>query len=882
MNTYQQVRDFIFFKLKQIDVGDIDISAEIENAKSLSSIPEVSLKVFGNERIQLSDADWESMKSELETRLNVKMKQGILITGDKEQDRDRTWWTGKHREESDCYYWNRYREYLEDSLPRGVVRTINTDTDIVMNSLENPSINMFDRRGMVVGHVQSGKTGNYTGLICKAADAGYKFIVVIAGGMNNLRNQTQERLNEGFVGKDGGKPVGVGSENAQNDKLPISLTTKEQDFNTRDADRNAQSTNFDNTKNPVVLVIKKNTNSLRNVIDWLDRQYSNKVESHAMLMIDDESDYASIDTSKPENEPTAINKGLRKILAKFSKSVYVAYTATPYANIFIDHEAGHEQYEDDLFPRDFIYALNEPDNYFGARKIFLDPERKHLKTIDDYQDVIPIKHKKDIELPSVPDSLYEAIRVFLLNVAIRNLRADQVGKHNSMLIHATRFTATHQKIANHVEQYLTQAKEDVSVLGGLPNANQQSRIIQNLESTFYETYKDLEFSWSEVLKSLHSTISSVMVREVHQQTTIPLEYRKDVVTNAIVVGGTSLSRGYTLEGLSVSYFLRSTIFYDTLMQMGRWFGYREGYQDLCRIYLTESMIDNFGHIIESTEDLINDLRKMSSEGLTPKDFGLAVRAHPDSILQVTARNKQRNVTDFVHSICLDGKSKETSWLSINSEYRDDNLAAIRGMVHRLQDDYRSTEKKVGKHYLWREVEKQHAIDFLTEFKVYQNDSLGISSRMPIDFVKKYAHDVDTKWDVAIYSGEGEKEVITNVEFYRERRKVTVVGDCISVQNRQVSSGSAESIALDEEVKKRLKSSSGRREARENLERPLLMLHILEARDSKTEEIVDKNLAAFGVSFPSKISSNMQNVSLRINTVYQQQLLDLWDDEESDD
>lgn len=879
MSGYQHVKDFIFSRLARQDLHSDSILYEIENAKKLLINPGMDESVFGYKGISLSDSDWQYLQNELETQFNVKMEKGFLIV-DEAENRDRTWWTGKYRIESDCYYWNRYNKYLQKFLPPEVVRTIDIDTDIVMDNIENPSLGVFDRRGMVVGHVQSGKTGNYTGLICKAADAGYKFIVVIAGGMNNLRNQTQERLNEGFVGRDSRKPVGVGIGNAQSDKLPSSLTTKEQDFNTRDADRAAQGTNLDNTTNPVVLVIKKNTNSLTSVINWLDTQYPNKIDKHAMLMIDDESDYASIDTSKQESEPTAINKGLRKILAKFSKSAYVAYTATPYANIFIDHNAEDEEYEEDLFPRDFIYALNEPDNYFGARKIFLDPQRRYLRSIDDYQNVLPIKHKKDIELSSIPKSMYEAIRTFLINIAIRNLRAGQAGKHNSMLIHATRFTAVHQKIAHHVEQYLEKVQKDLLLYGKLENPNQQSNAIKNLEGTFNLVHRDIEFTWQEILSSLHSSIKTVVVREVHQKRARELVYRKDIATNAIVVGGTSVSRGYTLEGLSVSYFLRNTVFYDTLMQMGRWFGYREGYQDLCKIYLTESMIDNFGHIIESTEDLINDLRKMSDEGLTPKDFGLAVRSHPDSILQVTARNKQRNVTNFMHSICLDGKSKETSWLSENEDFRRGNLEVVKVMIRDLQNKYVNNGEPVGKHYLWRKINKQQVIDFFDKFRVYQNDSLGLSSRMPIDFITQYANDIDTEWDVAIYSGDGTREKIGDITFNRERRKISINGDCVSIQNRQVSSGSAESIALDEKVRAELKSN--RRAAREQLERPLLMLHILEARDKDTEEIFDESLAAFGVSFPSKISSNMQNISLRINTVYQQQLLNFLEDEESDD
>ncbi|MDC9721773.1 MAG: Z1 domain-containing protein [Urechidicola sp.] len=868
MNGYQEIKEFIFNKLKKSN--NIDIKLEIENAQKVLNVPEMDLNVFGISDISLGDADWQRMQEELETQFNVKMEQGILIKGKEQQNRDTTWWTGKAQQENESYYWGRYREHLKDSLPPEVVKTINDDTDSVMNNIENPTIENFDRRGMVVGHVQSGKTGNYAGLICKAADVGYKFIVVIAGGINNLRDQTQARLNESFIGKDGGAQIGVGKGDAKNDKLPISLTTKEKDFNKQDADRNAQGLNFEVIKTPVILVIKKNIHSLKNVIDWLDKQYPNKVENHAMLMIDDESDYASIDTSKAENEPTAINKGLRKILAKFNKSIYVAYTATPYANIFIDHQSGHEEYEDDLFPRDFIYALSAPDNYFGAREIFLDNDRKYLVSIDDYQDIIPAKHKKDFDLPSIPKSLYEAMRVFFLNIAIRYLRGQN--KHNSMLIHATRFTAVHQKLAFRVSQYLEQIQKEVNVYGRLPNANQQSSLIQCLEHTLNTKYSDLDFSWQEVLLSLCNIVNTVVYREVHQQTSVKLEYRNDVVTNAIVVGGTSLSRGYTLEGLSVSYFLRSTVFYDTLMQMGRWFGYREGYQDLCKVYMPETMIDNFGHIIDATEDLFADFKKMSDKNMTPKDFGLAVKSHPDSILQVTARNKQRNVTEFMHSMCLDGRSKETSWLSSKSEHIQSNLLTLEKTINQLQNY--SQFEKIGNNYLWREVDKQQIIDFLSNFKVYQNDAYGISSRMPINFIKEYAEDIKTNWDVALYSGGGKNEKIANIEFKREQRKVRLNNDCIEIQNRQVSTGTSESISLDRQTRKEL--GSNRKQVREKIEKPLLRLHILETQESE-------RLSAFGVSFPSKIISNTQNIKLKINTVYQQQLLDfLQYEEQSDD
>jgi hypothetical protein len=857
MNGYEKVKNFIFDRLKRAQCPDI--VAEISKAKKLANT-DLSKDIFNMDTaITLSNTDWQRMQSELETQFNIKTEIGILIKGQEQQKRDTTWWTGKVKQENKLYYWDRYRKYLNDSLSPIVIQTINTDTDVVMNNIENPNIDQFDRRGMVVGHVQSGKTGNYAGLICKATDAGYKFVVVIAGGINNLRNQTQERLNEAFVGKEGGKQVGVGKGDSQNDKLPVSLTTREKDFNKQDADRNAQGLNFEIIKTPIILVIKKNVNSLKNVITWLDEQYPNKVADHAMLMIDDESDYASVNTSKPENDPTAINKKIRELLAIFQKSIYVAYTATPYANIFIDHEATHTEYEDDLFPRDFIYALNAPDNYFGARRVFLDQDKKNLEPIDDYQDLIPEGHKKDFDLQDIPCSLYKAIVVFLLNIAVRNLRG-QNNKHNSMLVHATRFTAIHEKIAFHINQYLNDIKKEVGAYGKLPEAENKSPLIKKIKEVFKNTHENLDFNWHQVLEKLCAIINSVIIREVHQQTKIPLEYRQDTITNAIVIGGTSLSRGYTLEGLSVSYFLRNTVFYDTLMQMGRWFGYRESYDDLCKIYMTETMIDNFGHIIEATEDLFTDLKKMSDENMTPKDFGLAIRQHPDSILQVTARNKQRNVVEFIHSMCLDGRSKETSWLSNKSEDRDANLQQLKKTVQQLQDNYEYEE--IGKNYLWRNVDKEKIICFLNNFKVYQNDAWGISSRMPIQFIIEYANKNNIQWDVALYSGSGENEKIGKISFGKEKRKARLNNDRIEVQNRQVSSGTSEAITLDQKIRKEL--GSNRKAAREKIKKPLLRLHILQTA-------IDERLVAFGASFPNRSIKEPQDIKLKINTVYQQQL-----------
>jgi len=882
MNSYQKIKKHIFRILqdKQRDKGLLDIDDiinEVDNTEKL--ISKIGLDIFAQmlsvkHLSSLSSIDFKRIKKDLETHFDVKMNEGILIQGDDQQNRDTTWWSNKAKQELDNYYWNRYRDYLSESFPQDIVKIINDDTDVVMDNIENPEIASFSRFGMVVGHVQSGKTANYSSLVCKAADAGYKFIVVIAGGINNLRDQTQERLNEAFIGLDKGKQTGVGS--LDRSKLPISLTTIERDFNTHDADRNSQGLNFDNISTPILLVIKKNTSTLTSVIVWLKNQYKNKIPNHAMLVIDDESDYASVNTNE-EEDPTTINKKIRTLLEIFHKSTYVAYTATPYANIFIDHEVGAYEniyvdkkvksvnISEDLFPNDFIYALDAPSNYFGARKIFLESDGKYLVPIGDYLEDIPSKHKKDFELLSIPASLYEAMRVFIINIAIRTLRKDSE-KHNSMLIHATRFTAVHQRFYFHVENYIESIKNDILSYALLDNASIQSILIQDLKKTFELRHSNLEdevkLTWKDILHSIANSIESIVIREVHQAKKIDLVYRKDRPTNAIVIGGTSLSRGYTLEGLSVSYFLRNTVFYDTLMQMGRWFGYRIGYQDLCKIYMSETMIDNFAQIIESTEDLMLDFKAMAKAKRTPDDFGLSVKNHPNSLLQVTAKNKLKNTTQYTQSMNLNGHLKETVRFTKDNEIHKMNFNIVKELIKILPNN---KIQHIKKSYIWKDIGKNFIADFLNDFETYQTDSIGAKNLMPIKHIQEYVNKIDTDWDIALYNGSDTKVSFSDeIIIYTERRESNYKDFTYYYQlgGRKLSQGNPEYIALSDvnikDANNRIFDKGEKTKfIRSKLKNPILMLHILSTPSCNI-------LPAFGVCFPNNGLSNTQTVEYTIN------------------
>lgn len=852
------------------------IQKKVESTREL--MDKVGVDIFSqllstNNLRELSENDWKRMRKELEAHFNVKMKNAVILQGEMQQKRENNWWTSNPKLKEEGYYWNRCREYmkLNQTLSLDVIQTIDSDTDQIMNNLENPNIDNFNRYGMVVGHVQSGKTSNYSSLICKAADAGYKFIVVIAGGTNILRNQTQDRMHEYFIGyNDEQKFVGVGNLGGiDNEKIPVSITTSKMDFSKKDSYKN---TKLDSYKGPVIVVIKKHANSLDNVIKWLvgEKKLINKIEKHAMLLIDDESDYASINTKEIE-EASAINDKIRTLLETFDKSAYISYTATPYANIFIDHQASRDDIGKDLFPEDFICALEAPTNYLGARKIFIENREKYICEMDDYEEYIASKHKKDDVLIGLPESLYSAIRRFIINIAIRYLD-NQENKHNSMLIHATRFTLMHKKIASYVSDYVKVLRKNIVSYGRLEDASIQSNAISILEKTFKECYVDIEFSWNEILDKLCSIIETVTVKEEYDGSKNRVEYLKNKPTNAIVIGGTSLSRGFTLEGLSISYFLRNTIFYDTLMQMGRWFGYRIGYEDLCKIYMTKEMADNFKFIIEATEELMRDFKDMEEAKKTPLEFGLAVRQNPDSALQVTARNKLKYTKDYSYEMRLDGCLKETSWLDKDEKAIEKNINVIRKIINSLE---RYSSEKIDKDYFWSGIDKKIVENFLEEFKVYRTrDDLGISTRMPIKFIKEYVKSIDTNWDISLYSGDGKTEVVTNnVQIKKEKRKIIDKENYYEINQRQVSSGTSESIGL----KEREKLGSDRKKARANRKNPLLMLHIIEGKIEGENENI--KIGAFGISFPGSIISSGETVSLKINSVYIEELLK---EEEYDD
>lgn len=623
-------------------------------------------------------------------------------------------------------YADAYEAFLkQEKWSPDVVRSLSDVGTRILGHLQDPlSEGEWKRRGLVIGHVQSGKTANYLGLVAKAADAGYRFIVVIAGIHNNLRKQTQERVDEGFIGRSSDpldhKLLGVGLGGAY--PHPVTLTNINDDFSKATAAKAGWK--IDDFSKPLILVIKKNTKTLEALHRWLkelNAQGDGTIRSVPMLMIDDEADNASINTNKPDLDPTRTNRLLRQILSLFSKSCYVGYTATPFANIFINHEAYDPEVRDDLFPRDFIYSLDAPTSYFGPDKVFLNDATSDriLEPIIDAEEYLPLEHKRDYAVADLPPSLYGAVNEFLIARAIRNVRGHRT-QHCSMLINASRFVAVQRTIRNFISEYIKVVGEAVKANYAMPEASSsRNRHMTALRTTFDEHYSDRGVTWDQVKAELWGVFEHLKPFVINSKSDEPLDFKKykdaGVGLTAITIGGLSLSRGLTIEGLTVSYMYRNTAMYDTLMQMGRWFGYRPGYEDICRVHLAPASIDWYGKIAEASEELRQQIRQMRRDGLSPWQFGLYVQAHPESLL-VTARNKMRSATQVTLNQNFTNQLIESTWLPLDANTSQDNEALIKEF---WQDGFGGIAAEVTrKGWAFNDVQTSTLIGFLGRFQAH--------------------------------------------------------------------------------------------------------------------------------------------------------------------
>lgn len=684
----------------------------------------------------------EVLKTKLMSIYSVRVEPMQILEG---RDRRKPWLMAFKAEETSKWpFWNRYKYYLEHQkgFEPAAIQGVDDMTDKILDRFFNPLKTdvIINKKGLVVGQVQSGKTANYTGLICKAADTGFNLIIVLAGIHNNLRSQTQLRLDEGFLGFDTQferastketTKIGVGLIPGFEDAIANSYTTNAEkgDFTSRSA--NTAGFNF-NAPQPALLVVKKNSSVLKRLNTWLNTHAEKgKINNKSLLMIDDEADNASINTNASNEDPTTINKYICSILNKFNRTAYVGYTATPFANIFIPLD------DTNLFPRDFIINLPAPSTYIGPDKVFgtsLTPDDTNddllpiVTPINDFHSFVPNKHKKDDVKPSlneVPESLRLAIKCFIVTCAIRILRG-QEHKHNSMLIHVSRFQSWQNHIKDLVSKVFNYYKQEIEV--GDKMVLEELRHVFEVDRGDYKSYKTttqtileskfksiddslIIHKWEDVKGQLFKAVQKIAVKSINGSSNDALTYydNKDEGISVIAIGGDKLSRGLTLEGLSISYFLRASKMYDTLMQMGRWFGYRSGYVDLCRLFTSSELNEWYRHITLASEELREEFSYLYEVGGTPEDYALRVRNHP-GVLQITSLSKMRYANTV--EVSWAGRLVETYQLLKDKESRHTNFVD----VDTLLCDLGSYELK-GKNYLWRNVSLEKIIVFFENYRL---------------------------------------------------------------------------------------------------------------------------------------------------------------------
>lgn len=842
---------------------------------------------------------------------------------------------GLKQRKIDWHFWNHYRDYLvvAKGWPKILIDSIDLLSSQIFSRLEDPErIGPWDRRGMVMGSIQSGKTANYTALITKAADAGYKLIIILAGVHNSLRSQTQTRLNEEFLGYDmdkvqkltgGEKKIGVKAMFPDHHTVyTLTSSSEKGDFSRRVA---TQVGIFpDKNGAPIILIIKKNVSILRNLIRWIqsvigqpDANGRRVIKDIPLLLIDDECDFASINTREPERDeddniieewnPTTTNMLIRQFLNIFEKVAYVGYTATPYANVFIYNDDPHPLYGEDLFPRSFIISLPQPSNYMGPESVFgldNDPDRAIeaieplplVRIVNDQSDSIPEGHDKKLRVEELPGSMKRAIKYFLLCCAARRLRSEGV-PHNSMLVHVTRFTDVQAQIERLISNELR------GMVSRIMSKDELSDFRQIWETDFAITtakmaelgFRDAAVhEWHQIERSLGIVVRTVRVKTINGTVKDVLDYKEGEMSadsrkrngevvpweerglNVIAIGGDKLSRGLTLEGLSISYYLRTATLYDTLMQMGRWFGYRGGYSDLCRIFTTDELIFWYRHIAMATNELRGEIEYMSILGKTPSEFGLKIRSHPGRLAVTSAgksRSKQKISLSFNHTtnqtIVFDPKHSQT------------NKRALEGLIRDIGKEPNSETRG----YHWKKVPAEIVQNFLTRYKTQDQ----LARIVDPDRIAGYIETQNSKnelvdWDVAIVSkvsGSLRKSdkinsisiANYNITCVTRNTNRPITDDSISIgtlmdpSDEDIDLSPEELAKVNEYKKQRIKSGLAIKRARPK-ERGLLLIYLLTGKDSYGNSYGEagREIIGWALSFPE--SETVEPIEYWVNPIYQ--------------
>jgi hypothetical protein len=692
------------------------------------------------------------------------LEPGVLSDGG-----PRSWFDGY--DPSKGYYWRRQRAYAAHTLGRRdfELDSLDQSSNKVLAHLEDPrSPESFAIRGLVVGHVQSGKTANFSALIAKAGDAGYKIVIVLSGLHNTLRQQTQRRL-ERDLGRE--NVAGVGEPEAGRRWQWMTGGESWGDFDPRGVNAAVLQGN-----EQVIFVVKKNKTRLERLNNWMQGRVPDHVP---VLVIDDEADQASVNTggnrsardevdlvggadfdgdelSDDELDPSTINLNVRKLLRSFVRCSYVAYTATPFANVLIDPSAFDAAGGNDLFPSHFIISLPPPpgDTYVGAAQLFGrdrlpgDAETSSEDGLDvvefvpDYEVdmLVPPPRQRAGFMPTMPPSMKQALADYVLAAAGWLERSDK-DEPCTMLIHTDMQRAMQNPLAPEVTAELAYIRQRWLYEA----AEYRPTLRERWNSRFRPVSASVDLGRDVAFETIEPYIDrllrgGIVVKVLNSDWPDNIDFDAEPNLKAVLIGGNKLSRGVTIEGLLVSYYVRETLYYDTLMQMGRWFGYRGRYVDLTRLYSTELLVSCFHDLATAEEELRKQIARYDREKLTPTKFVPKVRTHP--LMAVTQKSKMQSAVEV--SVNYAGERVQT--LRFTERPTADlqaNLELTRGFLGAL-----GAPEFVDSKPTWTGVNPRLVIDLLNNFRVIPQTA--IDPRSVVDYIHKQLQNGElTRWRVML-------------------------------------------------------------------------------------------------------------------------------------
>lgn len=653
--------------------------------------------------------------------------------------------------------WQQYKEKLKKkNLSEKSIYNIQNSSFEILKNLSMTTEETGPVKGLVVGNVQSGKTANMAGLIAMAADNGFNFFIVLSGVIENLRKQTTDRLFNDL-------------QTAGNSKFKWNVINNP---SIGDGIVNHDISKFDlgpDKYDRYLTVTLKNKTRLEKLIKWI-KQDKNKAKQLKILIIDDEADQASVNTNKIEDEnPTTINKLIRDLVNDdaFGGMNYISYTATPYANVLneVDNKS--------LYPKDFIILLEESEDYIGPKQIFGTEEPEMNPPVEIVRRISPtdigiIKQIHDGESFDLPDSLKDALNWFLLCVAA--MRSRKYKKPISMLIHTSFRVVHHEILSKFIENYLIDIRNNFKsyekilkhqyeteknefnrdiFLQGMPLYSSQesvpeypkwSTVLSHLEFLILEqTDNDFinhvqidESGLPKFTKGIHLAIDNSSSTSDGKNVRLIYPTKEESVAPAfIVIGGNTLSRGLTIEGLVSTFFLRTTKQADTLMQMGRWFGYRKRYEVFPRVWLEDVAIERFQFLSQMNEELKDVISEYATKGFSPSAIAPKIKNSPDyNLIKITSNNKMQSATTVEFD--FKGYSAQTIYFENNLEKLLSNLSLTSNFLNSLE----MPEIKDKNRLIWRNVNNQAVVDYLNRFNVYKDDIKMSSIPSLIEWLEK--------------------------------------------------------------------------------------------------------------------------------------------------